>query len=376
MANRDILAIGTSAGGFAALRFLARKLPGDFPASILVTIHLSSQFRSRLDEILTDGGALPAGFARDDEMLQRGRIYLAPPERHLIVNGERLRLGVGPRENNARPAIDPMLRSAAACCGGRTVGVILTGNLADGAAGLQALKRCGGITVVQDPRDAAFPDMPTAAMSRSQPDHVVKLADMPAVLEDLVRQPPSQTMKVPDEIQYEVDVAASGRTSVAHMDRIGRRSVLACPDCHGVMWEVEDDDLLRYRCHVGHAYTAELMSLALDANLRRALASALRAVEERVMLAQRLKTRADTSGRGRLAAAWDRELCEFESEATVLRDALTRIDETAARLAVESGRDFVLPPERDATLKLNRVRRGGNIVCGSAAVPPGDEAKP
>src|SRR4051812_15421626 len=156
MTNRDILAIGTSAGGFEALRFLAREFSPDFPASVLVTIHLSNQFRSELDAILTQAGPLPAGFAVDGEKLQRSRIYIAPTERHLIVESEHLRLGSGPRENNARPALDPLFRSAALCCGERCVGAVLTGTLGDGAAGLQALKQAGGVTVVQDPSDAAF----------------------------------------------------------------------------------------------------------------------------------------------------------------------------------------------------------------------------
>jgi two-component system, chemotaxis family, protein-glutamate methylesterase/glutaminase len=129
MANRDILAIGTSAGGVEALLFLAEKLPSDFPASVLLTIHLPSHSRSALDDLLSSRGPLPARFARDGESLRKSRIYIAPPDRHLLVDGDRLSLGEGPRENNARPAIDPMLRSAAVCCGSRAVGAVLTGTL-------------------------------------------------------------------------------------------------------------------------------------------------------------------------------------------------------------------------------------------------------
>jgi two-component system chemotaxis response regulator CheB len=140
MANRDILAIGTSAGGVQALVFLAGRFSRNFPASILITIHLPSHFRSNLDTILSNSGPLPASFARDGEPLEKGRIYIAPSERHLILDGNRLWLGSGPRENRARPAIDPMLRSAAVCCCTRTIGVILTGALGDGAAGLFSMQ--------------------------------------------------------------------------------------------------------------------------------------------------------------------------------------------------------------------------------------------
>jgi two-component system, chemotaxis family, protein-glutamate methylesterase/glutaminase len=147
MANRDILAIGTSAGGVEALRFLASEFPADFDASILVVIHLSSQFKSMIDAVLSQSGPLPAAFAAPGEKLQRGRIYIAPADRHLILDGDRLRLGHGPRENNSRPSIDPLLRSVGLCCGPRAIGAVLTGTLGDGASGLLALKQCGGVTV-------------------------------------------------------------------------------------------------------------------------------------------------------------------------------------------------------------------------------------
>jgi two-component system, chemotaxis family, protein-glutamate methylesterase/glutaminase len=165
MLNRDVLAIGTSAGGVEALRFLAKGFPPDFPASVLVTIHLSSRFGSSLDKILSQTGPLAAGFAADGEILEKSRIYIAPPERHLLLDADRLYLGNGPRENNARPAIDPMFRSAAVCCGARAIGVVLTGTLRDGASGLWALKQSGGITVVQDPNDALHPPVGTRSCS-------------------------------------------------------------------------------------------------------------------------------------------------------------------------------------------------------------------
>ena len=333
MANRDLLAIGTSAGGFEALRFLAGEFSADFPASVLVTIHLSSQFRSELDAILTQAGPLPASFAVDGGRLERSHIYIAPPQRHLIVENGHLRLGSGPRENNARPALDPLFRSAALCCGPRTVGAVLTGTLGDGAAGLSSLKQCGGITVVQDPSDAAYAEMPTNALIRSKPDHVVSLAGMPALFEKLVQQPAGQAVPVPGNLEYEVNVAGGGRGGMHEMDRIGRRSELACPDCHGVMWEIDEGELVRYRCHVGHAYSAEIMSLALDENLRHALGSALRVLDERIALAKKLQTQASLGGEARIAESWAAKAREFEAEAEVIRDSIQRIDEISARLA-------------------------------------------
>jgi two-component system chemotaxis response regulator CheB len=333
MTNRDILAIGTSAGGFDALRFLAGNFSHDFPASVVVTIHLSNQFRSELDAILTQAGQLPASFAVDGEKLEKSHIYIAPTERHLIIESGRLRLGSGPRENNARPALDPLFRSAALCCGQRCVGAVLTGTLGDGASGLKALKQSGGITVVQDPSDAAYAEMPTTALLRSQPNHVVGLAGMPALFEKLVREPAGEAKPVASGLQYEVDVASGGLGSMHEMDRIGHRSVLACPDCHGIMWEINEGELVRYRCHVGHAYTAEIMSVALDENLKRAFGSALRALAERIALARKLEAQARESGRTGLAASWASKAHEFEAEANIIRDSVQRTDEIAARFA-------------------------------------------
>src|SRR5262252_4109808 len=281
MANRDILAIGTSAGGVEALLFLAKNLRSDLPASVLLTIHLPSHARSALDDVLSSAGALPAQFAQDGEKLRKSRIYIAPPDRHLIVDGDRLSLGEGPRENNSRPAIDPMMRSAAVCCGSRAVGVVLTGTLSDGASGLWAIDQCGGITVVQDPSDAEFSDMPTNALNRLRPDHVVSLTAMPMLLKSLVSQPVGESSPIPDSVKFEVEIARGNSSSIDEMDRIVGLSGFACPDCHGAMWEIKEGELVRYRCHVGHTYEASQMSIALDKNLRKALGSALRALEER-----------------------------------------------------------------------------------------------
>jgi two-component system, chemotaxis family, protein-glutamate methylesterase/glutaminase len=223
-----------------------------------------------------------------------------------------------------------MFRSAAVCCGARSIGVILTGTLGDGASGLWALKQCGAITAVQHPSDAAYPEMPATALSRSAPDHLVSLAEMPALLERLVRQPAGDAVPIPEGIRHEVEIAKSGRSNMHHMDRIGRRSVLACPDCHGIMWEIDEGGLARYRCHVGHAYTAELMSLALEEGLTRALASALRALEERIAVAKKLHDQASDSGRIQSAKSWARKARELEGEADVIRTSIRRLDTLAA----------------------------------------------
>ena len=336
MGNRDILAIGASAGGVKALLQLAAGFPADLPASVLVTLHLSSQFRSSFDELLSRAGPLPAKFAEDGEALRRGHIYIAPPDRHLLTEGDRVLLGVGPRENNSRPAIDPMLRSVAVCCCSRAVGVVLTGTLGDGASGLWAVSRCGGITVVQDPRAAAFPEMPQNALELVKPDHVVDLEQMPRLLNTLVHEPAGEPGMVPEGLHLEVEIARGERENAMNeLDTIGRRSVLSCPDCQGVMWEIDEGELMRFRCHVGHTYAPELMNVALDEGLRRALASALRALEERVALARKLYGNAKERGQRHLMSNWSGRVQEYEQQMQVIRDSIRKMEAIAARAGLQ-----------------------------------------
>jgi two-component system chemotaxis response regulator CheB len=186
------------------------------------------------------------------------------------------------------------------------------------------------------------------------------------LLDELVHAPVGAPARVSADVQLEVDIAKGGHGDMSKMDRIGRRSVLACPDCHGVMWEIDEGELTRFRCHVGHAYTAELMSLALDENLTRALASALRALDERVSLAQKLHRQETTGGRPHLADAWARKVSEFEKEAKVIREAIRRKDDIAVRFSqnqaaersqARSTKELVVETPREQANKQPRPRK-------------------
>jgi two-component system chemotaxis response regulator CheB len=183
------------------------------------------------------------------------------------------------------------------------------------------------MTVVQDPQDAAFPEMPMTALSRARPDHVVPLAQMPALLDDLVQQPAGEALPCPERLRFEVEVARNGHSSMSDMDRVARRSVLSCPDCGGVMWEIDENDLIRFRCHTGHAYTAELMSLAHDESLRRALAAARRGYQERTALLKKMEQRAVGNGHDQLAETWRRQAAEYRDQAKVIDDAIRRLED-------------------------------------------------
>jgi len=189
MSHRDVVVIGASAGGIKALQQLARALPAALPATIFVTVHFPEQASSALPRILARAGALLATHAVDGEMFERTRIYVAPPDSHLVLSPEGIRLGRGPREHGNRPAIDPMFRSAAIAFGRRVIGVVLTGTLDDGTSGLAEIKRCGGLAVVQDPADAEFSSMPQSAIDHVVVDRVVPIQLLGPTLVDLVTEP-------------------------------------------------------------------------------------------------------------------------------------------------------------------------------------------
>ena len=187
--------------------------------------------------------------------------------------------------------------------------------------------------MVQDPDDAAFPEMPRTALNRSMPDHIVRLTDLPFLLNSLVQRPAGEPKSCPESLRFEVGIASGQRASMSDMDRLGRRSVLTCPECNGVMWEIDDDDMPHYRCHVGHAYGPEMMNLALDENLRRALGSALRALEERIALTERLRKQASDRGHNKSADLWTRRVEEIQKEADALRKVIIQFDEVTERAA-------------------------------------------
>jgi two-component system chemotaxis response regulator CheB len=326
VAHHDVVVVGASAGGFTAVRQLTKGLPAEFPAAVLVALHVRTDFNSTMPEMLDRDGPLPAAFAAHGEKLRGGRIFVAPPNRHLLIEHDCVYLGTGPAENNCRPAIDALFRSAALCCGPRAIGVVLTGTLHDGSSGLRAIKRCGGLTVVQDPLDAQHADMPRNAIHAAKPDHVVALARMPALLARLVDQRAGSRRKVPDEVRLEVDMAARGASDLTASDWRGPGSppeaVLACPACHGILKEIDDGTEIRYRCRHGHGFTAHSLDVALHDGLSLALASAVRALDERSGLMRRMARDARSRDHSVLARSWDEKARSYEEQAQIIRRVL------------------------------------------------------
>jgi two-component system chemotaxis response regulator CheB len=291
-----VVVVGGSAGGVTAVKRLAAGLPEDFDAALFVTIHRGSGLPAVLADILSTAGPLPAAMAQEGEPFARGRIYVAQPDHHLIVGRDHVHVRRGPRENRTRPAIDPMFRSAAVNCSTRVIGVLLSGLLNDGTSGLIAIRRCGGLAVVQDPSDALFGDMPRSAIEQGAADEIAPLAAIGDLLVRLTRQRRPPSVEIPGIIRAEAFIAAQELHMDPDNNPIGTLSPLTCPECHGAMYEIREGSLLRYRCHTGHAYTAEALQNEQAEGWEYALYNALRVQEEQLALTHRMSELARESG--------------------------------------------------------------------------------
>ncbi len=304
MTASRIFVIGASAGGLDAFKRLFAQLPEDFPSPIFVVNHMAADADTAvLARSIARSGALQCSVAHDGAAFSGGHIYLAPADHHLLVVDGHMRVTKGARENRSRPGIDPLFRSAAVAYTSQVVGVLLTGYLDDGTAGLEAIHRCGGVCVVQDPADAAYPDMPQNAISRVQVDHIVALEQMGSLFAQLVLRAKPSDVAVPKDIAVEAKIAERVLSDLAAVNSVGGQVPFNCPDCGGPLWEVEQGNVLRYRCHTGHSFTSAVLEAEQKANIEETLWTALRMFEERRNL---LMTMSDANSRGFSPSALER----------------------------------------------------------------------
>ena len=276
MGSSSIIVIGASAGGVRALTSLAAALPETLSAPVLIVLHIGAN-RSELPALLTAAGPLPATHAKDGETILPGHIYVAPPDRHMIVADGRLRLLRGPKENCARPAVDPLFRSVAEGYGPDAVGVILTGNLNDGALGLFEIKQRGGVAIAQDPNDAAYPEMPSSAACHVALDYCLPLAEIPALLVELVNRKDGKEVAVP-----KTSSQLNGQESeIISSQTFERPLTVTCPDCGGALKRMEVGSIVKFGCHTGHTYTAEIMATAQFEEMEKVMRAAVRFLNER-----------------------------------------------------------------------------------------------
>jgi two-component system chemotaxis response regulator CheB len=330
MPDHDIVVVGASAGGVEALTNLVGSLPADLPASVFVVLHVPATGSSALPDILTRHGPLPASHARDGEPIEQRRIYVAPPDHHVLLRQGHVHLARGPRENGHRPAVDPLFRSAAREHATRVVGVVLSGALDDGTAGLLAIKSRGGVAIVQHPEEALYPGMPNNAVEHVDVDHVLPAAAIAGVLARLAAEPATESPgPAPDDMKVEVEV--EGFTMQAlESGNPGRPSAFSCPDCNGVLWEIQDGGLVRFRCRVGHAWSPESLLTQQSEALEAALWVALRSLEERAALARRLAEPARRRGHRITATRFQEQAQEAQQAARLVRRLLLDRDSFAA----------------------------------------------
>lgn len=320
--NRDIIVIGGSSGAINPLKAILGSLPADLPAAVFVVLHIPSRSTGLLATVTSAAGPLPVRQAEDLMPIEPGTVYIAAPNHHLLLADGHIRLGRGPRENMVRPAIDPLFRSAAVAYGARVVGVVLSGFLSDGASGLNAIKRCGGIAMVQDPGDAVADEMPRRALEATTVDLCVPAARLGDVLSDLVKHPAGPAVPVPPELRLEVDIAAGERADSETLTRIGDPAALTCPNCGGVLSKVRTGHPLRFRCQVGHAFAADVLAKEQESQVDEALRVALRIIEERAELVTRMAEDARQTARRAVAEMYDERAREYRGYADTLRKAV------------------------------------------------------
>lgn len=320
--NGNAIAIGGSTGAIPVLKGLIGQLPADLDAPVFVAVHVGSEGRNILAGILDTCGPCPVRTAQEGTQVVGGTAYVAPADRHLLIVDGIIRLGRGPRENMARPAIDPLFRSVAAGYGPGAIGLVLTGYLNDGVSGLAAIKDRGGVTIVQNPSDAQAPDMPLSALADVDVDYRSPASDLAGLLARLAALPRDRAVPdpVPPALWLEIDIALGRPCTTDVLERIAQPVALSCPACSGVLSEIHGRPL-RFRCQVGHAYSAQALVVEQEGVLDEALRVALRIVEERVTLLNRMAADALATGRQHSHDQFQARAKELQGQADVLRKA-------------------------------------------------------
>jgi two-component system chemotaxis response regulator CheB len=307
--NRNIVVMGASAGGLSAFNCIVKQLPEDLNAAVFIVWHRA--------------GKLKAKHPADGEPITMGKIYIAPPDHHLLLELDRIRLTKGPKENRFRPAVDPLFRSAAYAYGPRVVGVVLSGALDDGTAGLWAIKDRGGIAVVQDPADAEQPSMPASALANVQVDYRLPVSEIPPLLVTLTEQTVMEESRAPvsKDLEIETKIALGDDAAELDVTQLGKLSEFTCPDCHGTLVELTNDKLQRFRCHTGHSFGTASLVAELTDSVEQSLWNAIRAVEERIRLLKHLAQHASDLDQSEAISTLRREIEENECRADLLRQA-------------------------------------------------------
>jgi two-component system chemotaxis response regulator CheB len=342
MSRKDIVVVGASAGGMDALEKLVAGLPADLPAAVLVVWHLSPGIKSVLPNVLSRAGPLPASNPQDGDAILPGRIYVAPSDHHILVEKGFMRVTKGPKENRFRPAVDPLFRSAAYIYGPRVIGIVLSGALDDGTAGLWTVKLRGGTAIVQDPSDAQHRSMPINALENVAVDYKLPVREIGPLLGLLTRQQAQPRPQIPEKEEkktaHEVKIAAEKDPLDEHVMSFGELSPFTCPECHGVLTQLEEGTIVRFRCHTGHAYSAGTLLHSSSEQIEDRLWDAIRALDETVMMLNAMGERFAKAGNTKAAEQCFDKAREAHARAQPVRDAANGNEElNPEKLEVASG---------------------------------------
>lgn len=326
MQKRNIVVVGASAGGFQAIKQFISALPADLDAAIFIVWHMSPDVKGVMPQVLNRLRTLTAHNARDNEPIRTGQIYIAPPDHHLQVEKDVVRITRGPKENRFRPAVDPLFRSAAYAFGARVIGIILSGALDDGTAGLWTVKQYGGIAIVQDPNDAEVPSMPENALRSVPVDYILPVAKMAEVVISLVREEVSETKppatKHDERVQTEINIAMEHQDLDHKIFEFGELSPYTCPECHGVLTSLVEGGRMRFRCHTGHAFSADSLIASVTESIEESLWSAIRNIQESVMLLNHMGDHFAEVNQPKLAAMYFQKATEANNRANIVRQAV------------------------------------------------------
>lgn len=328
------------------MKIIIKNLPPQIDASIFIVWHMAPTMRSVLPQVLNKENTIPAAHALNYETIVTNRIYVAPPDHHLLLEDKHVRVTHGPKENRFRPAVDPLFRSAAYAYRNRVIGVVLSGALDDGTAGLWTIKNYSGVAVVQDPNDAEVPSMPENAIAGVAVDYVVPAAEIANVLVKLINEDVdvnTYPMKDDEKTKVEIKIAAEDSAFNAGIMELGELSPYTCPECHGVLIELKDGNRSRYRCHTGHAYSPDSLLAAITEKIEDGLYSAMRNIEESIMLLNHVGDHLAEANQPKLAALYFKKAKEAEARADLVRKAALNHEQ----LSEDSLRNELEAPQED-----------------------------
>ena len=329
-APKFIIVVGTSAGGMNALIEFVSQLTENMDAAFFIVMHLSrTSISDFLVHRLQPHTTLPCEVAKEGSTIETGHIYVAAPNQHLLVKKDNIILGRGPEENRWRPSIDVLFRSAAAAYSTRVIGVVLTGSLDDGTTGMLAIKRSGGTCIVQDPNEAEYPEMPLSVLDNMEVDHCLSLHEMGETIFEITKSNP-EYIAAPQDVIIESQIAERVVVDYENVKQLGAKSIYACPDCGGGLWDIDKKNgkADRYRCHIGHSYSEKDLVVKQGEILESTLWIALRIMEERRTLLKKMEDDNSKRGLSKMALSYREKGDDIQFHVDRMKDILYATQKT------------------------------------------------